>query len=94
MWRAYPGGPEALDRALREILADNHPDAVWMLHKLDPGRAAAQAGNLPHSVGDWLLQGSHWRGILDLRDAQAERLARSYIQRKITSGVVAVPPGW
>lgn len=93
-WHAYVGGPPALDQALRRILADERPDAIWMLHKLDHGRQAAQAANLPHSVGDWLLQGSRWRGILELNDPLARSMARTYIQRKIDAGIVDIPPNW
>lgn len=91
---AYAGGRAAFDLALRAVLDDPRPDAIRMVHRLDNGQVAANAGGLPRTVGDWLLQGSRWRGVLDLLDAQSERIAREYIGRRIKDGVVSRPPNW
>lgn len=95
VWHAYPGGGAAvLDQALSAILRDDEPDAIWLLSKLDHQRIAARAGNLPHSVGGALLQGCRWKGILELNDPRAIKMARAYIQTQIDAGDVIQPPNW
>lgn len=92
--RAYEGGPNALQSAVDAILEDPHPDGIWSVVDLDPDRIAARAGRLPHSLGGWLLQGSRWRGVLDLGNDIAVERARYYISDRLTKGVIKKPFRW
>lgn len=91
---AYPGGELALMDHLGDILADTNPDAIWNVVDLDPGGAARKAGRLPHGLGAWLLQGSRWKGILDLDNPDAEQRARKALQNRMARGEISKPTKW
>lgn len=92
--KAYPGGETILMDHVGDILADTNPDAIWNVVDLDPGGAARKAGRLPHGLGAWLLQGSRWKGILDLANPDAEQRARKALQNRMARGEISKPTKW
>lgn len=92
--QAYEGGPHALRRAVSAILQDPHTDGIWSVVDLDPSRIAARAGKLPHSLGAWLLQGSRWKGVLDLQRPEAVARLRNYLSDRLKRGVITTSDRW
>jgi len=84
----------SLQDAVDTVLEIPTPDAIWDLIDIDPGGRAGRAAGLSHGLAGALLQGSRWKGILDLSDPAARLRVKSYIDAKAAQGQVLLPAGW
>jgi len=63
------------------------PRTLWDILDLDPDKIM-ELGGSGRGLGGFLLQGTRWRAILDLKDPEAEGRLRDYVETKIP-GVAA-----